>query len=114
MPHGSLDEEERAYQYAESISVDILPESQPSNGMECREQENRGQSLSENKQEGNKADKSKQLQIPGIEAQDRRESNNLEKTGLTVNCKNRNQASNRDSAKCAIGRYYLKCTLKLH
>ena len=104
LPHGSLDEEEQAYQYAESISVDILPEGQPSNGMESREQENRGQSWSEKEQEENKAEKSKQLQIPAVEAQDRRESNNLEKTDLTLNCKNRHQAANRDLARCAIYR----------
>ena len=56
LTHGSLDEEERAFQYAESISVDILPEGQPSNGMESREQENRGQSSSEREQDENKVE----------------------------------------------------------
>ena len=86
LPQGSLDEEERAFHYAESISVDILPESPPSNGMESGK---RGQPLSEREQQEDKGG----------------EKSNLEKQELTASCESWDEASTRDLAKCVICRF---------
>ena len=95
LPLGSLDAEERAFLYAESISVDYLPEK-------------------EDKEEEASAEKNKQSQISSIDAEDGKDLRNLDRQKVPVS----DEAPTRVVAKCVICRFVclftetaLNCTL---